>query len=106
MKAFLDHFAAEADALITTTEGDAIGLAEKRTLSFDNRRIVVGSTPLDEATSHIARLYAQSDQRIFEVPCPQSAQFSELAWSAIESPWPLAGDGAAGSRPVELTDIT
>ena len=35
--------------------------AKPDTLSFAGRKIIAGSTPLDEATSHIARLYAQSD---------------------------------------------
>jgi phage terminase large subunit GpA-like protein len=76
----------EADAIEASAEGDPIALAEKRTLSFDDRKIVVGSTPLDEATSHIARLYAQSDQRVFEVPCPSCGGFAEIRWPAIE--WP------------------
>jgi phage terminase large subunit GpA-like protein len=76
----------EADAVEASAEGDPISLAEKRTLSFDNRKIVVGSTPLAEDTSHICRLYAQSDQRIFEVPCPHCDERAEIRWSAIE--WP------------------
>lgn len=76
----------EADAIEVSAEGDPITLAEKRTLSFANRKIVVGSTPLDEATSHIARLYAQSDQRIWEVPCAACGAFAEIKWAAIE--WP------------------
>jgi phage terminase large subunit GpA-like protein len=60
----------EADAIEASAEGDPIALAEKRTLSFADRKIIVGSTPLDEATSHIARLYSQSDQRVYECPCP------------------------------------
>jgi phage terminase large subunit GpA-like protein len=53
----------EADAIEVSAEGDPITLAEKRTLSFADRKIIVGSTPLDEATSHVVRLYEQSDQR-------------------------------------------
>jgi phage terminase large subunit GpA-like protein len=56
----------EVDAIEASAEGDPVSLAEKRTLSFDDRRIICGSTPLDESTSHIARLYGQSDQRIYE----------------------------------------
>lgn len=42
----------EADAIEVSAEGDPITLAEKRTLSFADRKIIVGSTLLDEATSH------------------------------------------------------
>jgi phage terminase large subunit GpA-like protein len=76
----------ELDAVEVSAEGDPVTLAEKRTLSFANRKIVCGSTPLDESTSHIARLYAQSDQRIWEMPCPECAAFHEIAWPDIE--WP------------------
>jgi phage terminase large subunit GpA-like protein len=76
----------EADACETLSEGNPIALAVQRTLSFPDRKILVGSTPLDEATSHIARLYQQSDQRIFEVPCQCCGAFAEIAWRDIE--WP------------------
>ncbi len=76
----------EADACEIGAEGNPIALAEKRTLSFANRKIIVGSTPLDEDTSHVLRLWAQSDQRVFEVPCPHCADPFELLWKHIE--WP------------------
>jgi phage terminase large subunit GpA-like protein len=65
-------------------EGSPIALAEKRTLSFANRKLIVGSTPRDEDTSHVLRLWAQSDQRVFEVPCPACGAFTEIRWSRIE----------------------
>lgn len=79
-------FIDEADAIEVSAEGNPITLAEKRTLSFSNRKIVVGSTPLDEATSHVLRCYSESDQRIYEVPCPDCGTFSEILWPQIE--WP------------------
>ena len=76
----------EADAIEASAEGDPITLAERRTLSFANRKIITGGTPLDESTSAIARLYRQSDMRVFEVPCPSCGTFHEIAWQDIE--WP------------------
>jgi phage terminase large subunit GpA-like protein len=76
----------EADGIEASAEGDPISLAERRTMSFHNRKIICGSTPLDEATSPIARLFSQSDQRIWEVPCPSCGAFAELVWRDIE--WP------------------
>ena len=58
-----------------TDEGDVVALAEKRTLTFANRKIIIGSTPIDEETSHVYRAYEASDQRIFEVPCPKCGVF-------------------------------
>jgi phage terminase large subunit GpA-like protein len=76
----------EADALIDTAEGAAISLAEARTLSFRDRKIVVGGTPLAEDISHIAASYAASTMEVFEVPCLSCGAFSEIEWPRIE--WP------------------
>ena len=86
----------EADAIEASAEGDAITLAERRTLSFANRKIIAGGTPLDESTSAISRLYRQSDQRVFELPCPACGMFAEIEWSQIE--WPAGHSEQAGWR--------
>jgi phage terminase large subunit GpA-like protein len=59
----------EADAMEAETEGNPIRIAERRTLSFANRKIILGSTPLFEDTSHVLRSYAESDARVFEIGC-------------------------------------
>jgi len=74
----------EIDAMESGAEGSPITLAERRTLSFGNRKIVLGSTPIYEETSHILRAYAASDRRVFEVPCPECDSFSEIAWKDIQ----------------------
>jgi phage terminase large subunit GpA-like protein len=74
----------EADAMENSTEGDVVALAEKRTLTFANRKIIIGSTPVDLETSHVYRAYEASDQRIFEVPCPKCGAFNEILWGNIE----------------------
>lgn len=74
----------EADAMEPGKEGSAIRLAERRTLSFANRKIVLGSTPLEADTSNVLRSYAASDQRVYEVPCPACGGFTEILRSHIE----------------------
>lgn len=64
-------------------EGDPVNLAIRRTTTYADRKIVMGSTPVHEETSKIVRAYAQSDQRVFEVPCPQCGERFELEWSHI-----------------------
>lgn len=76
-------FIDEADGMESTAEGSPVVLAERRTLSFPDRKIVMGSTPVHEETSHVLRAYAQSDARVFEVPCPACGVFSEIAWDQI-----------------------
>jgi phage terminase large subunit GpA-like protein len=74
----------EADAMEVGAEGSPIILAERRTLSYPDRKIVLGSTPLYEETSHVLRAYAQSDQRVYELPCPRCGAFTEIMWPMIE----------------------
>jgi hypothetical protein len=54
-------------------EGDQIALGTKRSETFWNRKIVLGSTPTLKGTSRIEKSCADSDQRHFFVPCPQCA---------------------------------
>lgn len=76
----------EADAMLPGAEGSPIALAEKRTLSFPNRKIIIGSTPTDEDTSNVLRSYGESDRRVYEVPCPHCGHRFELLWCHIH--WP------------------
>lgn len=68
-------------------EGDPVALAEQRTVTFRGRRkIFMASTPTIRGVSRIERVYAESDQRVFEVPCQQCGAFSRIAWADIR--WP------------------
>jgi phage terminase large subunit GpA-like protein len=86
-------FVDEEDAMEVTAEGDPVLLAEKRTLAHPDRKIVRGSTPTDELSSSINRAYFESDQRIFEVPCPHCGAFFEMMWENIV--WPADDPGKA-----------
>lgn len=70
----------EVDGMEITKEGDPIKLGEKRTVTYADRKIIMGSTPKDEATSIILKRYEESDQRVFEVPCPHCEEVFELLW--------------------------
>jgi phage terminase large subunit GpA-like protein len=74
----------EADGMEAGPEGNPVMLAERRTMSFSNRKIIMGSTPTLEETSNVLRSYARSDQRVFEVPCPECGEFTEILWQHIE----------------------
>jgi phage terminase large subunit GpA-like protein len=86
----------EIDACEETSEGNAVALAEQRTLTWPNRKIVCGGTPLSAETSNIARLYAASDQRVWELPCVHCGTFAEIRWEAIE--WPAGRPEEAAWR--------
>jgi phage terminase large subunit GpA-like protein len=79
-------FVDECDGMEITSEGDPISLAIKRTLAHPDRKIVIGSTPTDEASSIIHRLYLESDQRVFETPCAHCGSYFEIEWEHLV--WP------------------
>lgn len=72
----------EIDGYEITAEGDPIKLAEMRTLTFRDRKILAGSTPVFDY-GPITRLYDQSDKRIYECLCPSCGEYSEIKWDAI-----------------------
>jgi phage terminase large subunit GpA-like protein len=67
-------------------EGDQIKLGIKRTEYFWNRKIVAGSTPTIKGASRIEKLFEQSDQRRYFVPCPQCDHPQYLKWANLK--WP------------------
>lgn len=77
---FLD----EIDALTNTADGDPLALAEERTRTFPDRKIVIGSTPAAMSTSLIYAEFLKSDQRIFEACCPSCSDFREVLWDDIK----------------------
>jgi phage terminase large subunit GpA-like protein len=68
------------------TEGDPIDLARRRTATFRNRKILMGSTPTVKGQSRIETAFEQSDQRYYYVPCPHCETFQRLTWSQVK--WP------------------
>lgn len=64
-------------------EGDQIALGIKRTESFWNRKIVLGSTPTVKGISRIEKAWSQSDQRRYHVPCPHCGEAQVLRWANL-----------------------
>lgn len=75
----VDRFPATAG-----TEGDPIHLAEKRTDTFWNKKIVCVSTPTIEGLSRIAVEYEHSTQEEWNIPCPHCEELQPLQWAAIK----------------------
>lgn len=65
------------------TEGDPINLAKKRTATFGNRKILMGSTPTIKGSSRIESAFDESDKQYFFVPCPDCDQFQRLVWAQV-----------------------
>jgi phage terminase large subunit GpA-like protein len=66
------------------TEGDPIGLAIKRTTTFWNRKIIMVSTPTVKGMSRIETAWDETDQRRFQIPCPQCGHFHVLNWGNVK----------------------
>jgi phage terminase large subunit GpA-like protein len=64
-------------------EGDPIALAKKRTATFRNRVVVMGSTPTVKGASRIEAAFMPSDRRYFFVPCPHCGELQRLEWSQV-----------------------
>ena len=84
------------DEYRSSSEGDPVSLAEARTATFPNRKIVYASSPSDEGRCRISEMFAVSDQRQWEVPCPHCGHWQSLEWSGIR--WSHDGE------PVEYED--
>jgi phage terminase large subunit GpA-like protein len=67
----------------TGRDGDPWAQAVQRTSNFFNRKILAVSTPTVEGFSAIARLYDDSDQRRYHVPCPLCGAYQVLEWSGV-----------------------
>ena len=66
------------------TEGDPVRLATKRTANFWNHKIILTSTPTTKGASRIEAAWEESDQRIYEVPCPVCGGSQVLLWGGIK----------------------
>jgi phage terminase large subunit GpA-like protein len=66
------------------SEGDPITLGTKRTTTFWNRKVLMGSTPTIANTSRIEAAYLASDQRRYWVPCPHCGEMQTLKWECVK----------------------
>lgn len=64
-------------------EGDPLLLAERRTETFWNRKILLGGTPVWKDQSRTEQEFLLSDQRYFYIPCPHCGQAHALQWSNV-----------------------
>lgn len=64
-------------------EGDPVSLAIRRTEWAWDRKIVMGSTPTIKELSRIEAAWEESDQRFYEVPCPECGAFHPILWENI-----------------------
>jgi phage terminase large subunit GpA-like protein len=72
-------------------EGDQIALGTKRSETFWNRKIILGSTPTVQGVSRIEKSFEESDQRRYHVSCPSCGHRQTLKWENLR--WDKTEDG-------------
>lgn len=77
----VDGYPADVDG-----EGDPVNLAVARTRTFPRRKIFIPSTPSLRGVSRIERLFEESDQRYYFLPCPHCMEAQPLAFEQLR--WP------------------
>lgn len=68
------------------TEGDPVSLARKRSTTFWNRKLLMGSTPTVKGASRIEAAFEASDRRYYLMPCAHCGEFDRLRWENVK--WP------------------
>jgi phage terminase large subunit GpA-like protein len=66
------------------SEGDPLSLAEKRTTTFWNRKIVMASTPTIKGASRIESEFELSTKERFHVPCPSCGEYQPFLWPQMD----------------------
>ena len=64
-------------------EGNPVELAEARTTTFFNRKMLRVSTPTDDTTSKIKKLFLQGSQEEWCLPCPHCGELQAPKWEYI-----------------------
>lgn len=79
-------FCDEIDAYPTDldNEGSPLALAEKRTTTFNRRKIFLCSTPTIKDASAIELEFRKGDQQYFHVPCPHCNYMQKLDWKNLK----------------------
>jgi phage terminase large subunit GpA-like protein len=64
-------------------EGDPLGLIDERQKTFPRRKTLLVSTPTIKHASRIDAEYTDSDQRVYQVPCPDCGHHQPLKWKQL-----------------------
>lgn len=75
----IDGYPQDADG-----EGDPLDLAIRRTTNFSDAKKFFASTPTVDEFSRIQKLFAESDQRYYYVPCPFCGEFQVITWKHLK----------------------
>jgi phage terminase large subunit GpA-like protein len=69
--------------------GDPVELAIRRTTEFEDRQIIMASSPGSEGASRIWPEFEATDQRYFYVPCPHCNEMQNLEFGGVDTDYGL-----------------
>ena len=70
----------DVDGFGSFGEGDVMELGKARADAFSNKKIYINSTPTIENYSNIEDEFKDSDQREYEMPCPECKELMIFSW--------------------------
>lgn len=70
----------DVDGYGTFGEGDVMELGKARADAFANKKIYINSTPTIANTSNIVAEFEDSDQREYDMPCPECNELMPFKW--------------------------
>ena len=70
----------DCDGFGSFGEGDVMELGKARADAFANKKIYINSTPTIEGQSNIAPEFEDSDQREYDMPCPECNELMPFKW--------------------------
>jgi phage terminase large subunit GpA-like protein len=62
--------------------GDKVDRLKGRGQSVDDGRLIMGSTPREDASSIIRKNFELGDQRRYHIPCPECGEMQVLVWGS------------------------
>lgn len=81
-------------------EGDVMALGKARADAFANKKIYINSTPTVSGRSNIEIEFEESDQREYEMPCPDCNELMAFKWEymnyEVDGKGKLKGDVTCG----------
>ena len=72
-------------------EGNVLKLGKARADAFSNKKIYINSTPTNKGASNIEQEYKESDQREYNMPCPECNELMVFDWEYMK--YELTDDG-------------
>lgn len=74
----------DVDGFGSFGEGDVMELGKARADAFANKKIYINSTPTVEGRSNISTEYEDSDQREYDMPCPECNVLFPYHWDFMQ----------------------